>query len=210
MTYSLFSEVFIRRSDFPRQVLQASEMSDLPAYSPRSAAARSTISVLSAPPSYLAHTSDPTPSDLPLGRVNRGTRPSSRRASRPVSSSRPSFTIGRKQTPALVAAADLRAHLAILRAFYQLREQVRFRAGKSSDGTLSPDQQWEVFLHRAVWRFELWLKHVVHEPPSSSIRQEGPSTRWSDPRKIPPVDVLMVWHSYLLVCQAVFATRLRV
>lgn len=177
-------------------------MSDLPAYSPRALAARSTISVLSAPPSYLAHTNDPTASDSPWVRTGRSGPSATRPASRPSSSSRPSFTIGRKQTPALVAATDLKAHLVILRAFYQLREQVQFRAGKSSDisdGILSPEQEWQVFLSRAVWRFELWLKRVVHEPPSNSTRQQGPPTRWSDPRKIPPVDVLMVWHSYLLV-----------
>lgn len=169
-------------------------MTDLPSYSPRNGSPRSTFSVLSAPPSY-AQASNAGGSSRPIA-----SRPGS--SSHTPSVSRPSFSIGRKQTPALITTTDLKAHLVLLRAFYELREQIRLRASKSSataENRLSFEQEWRVFLFRAVWRFELWLKHVVNRTPADYSQQYGPSPRWSDPRKIPPIDVLMVWHSYLLV-----------
>lgn len=91
-----------------------------------------------------------------------------------------SFPIGRRSTTPLVTVEDLQAHLRVLGAFHALRLQVR-EAGASD-----PDGAWAVFLARAVHRFHKW---VVSVRP-----QHGGGFA-----PMPPIDVLMVWHSYLLV-----------
>lgn len=162
----------------------------------------SSTSLSSAPPSYQANSNDLTLDFSPSHRFA-SISPSGNASSRPSSShsSRISFTIGRKQTLALVNPSDLKAHLVILRAFHRLREDVYFATRSTvpspNDATLR--QAWEVFLARAVWRFELWLKHVIARPIRDSI-YAGPVNAWMNPHEIPPIDVVMVWHSYLLVC----------
>lgn len=177
-----------------------SPMSSLPIYS-RVAHNLSDISLNSAPPLYQANSDDITLEFSPSRRFSPAS-PSENASSRPSSSrsSRLSFTIGRKQTISLVNPSDLKAHLIILRAFHRLRQNVYSVTRKAipscSDAALQ--QAWEVFLARAVWRFELWLKHVVARPIRDSM-YVGPVNTWLNPHEIPPIDVVMVWHSYLLV-----------
>ena len=49
---------------------------------------------------------------------------------------------------------------------------------------------WHVFLHQAVWRFEIWLKHVV--------KPGGVTARTLRNEEILPLDVLLIWHAYFL------------
>ncbi|KAH7101531.1 hypothetical protein BKA62DRAFT_179183 [Auriculariales sp. MPI-PUGE-AT-0066] len=74
----------------------------------------------------------------------------------------------------------------LLGAFSRLKSRVGLANdthNESSPIRLEEQDAWTVFLCRAVHRFQLWISNV-HELP-----QEG---------YIPPLDVLMVWHSYLL------------
>ena len=49
---------------------------------------------------------------------------------------------------------------------------------------------WCVFLHQAVWQFEIWLKRIV-KPGSIT-------TRTLHDKEILPLDLLLIWHAYLL------------
>ncbi|KAF8317035.1 uncharacterized protein EI90DRAFT_2943755 [Cantharellus anzutake] len=88
------------------------------------------------------------------------------------------FPIGKQYTSPLVNVADLQDHLRLLGAFDLLQNLVR--SANPSDS----DDAWIVYLARAVYRFEKWIL-------------ANPSDR-SGPETLPPLDVLMVWHSYCL------------
>jgi len=86
----------------------------------------------------------------------------------------------------LVNITELQAHLKLLGVFYQLRQCV-----ESSPGLAQTDKDaaWAVFVARAVDRFEQWamvpqLANSITDPPA--------------------LDVLMVWHTYLLVRSPIF------
>ncbi|KAG8904961.1 hypothetical protein FRB99_000963 [Tulasnella sp. 403] len=183
---------------------------ELPAYSPRSsipngsaalgqlqrliAPAATSVITLSPPPDY-------TPSPNGFTVRTSGGAASSSSSSEP----RPVFSIGKKQTPALITPGNIKSHLVILRTFYNLREEVLSRARKfdsvptqSRDrvvgGNPSPEEAWHLYLVRAVWRFELWLSKVLGSPRRSGQSQET----WWNPKDLPPLDVILVWHAYLL------------
>ncbi|KAH7101530.1 hypothetical protein BKA62DRAFT_703261 [Auriculariales sp. MPI-PUGE-AT-0066] len=97
------------------------------------------------------------------------------------------FPVGSKKTRPVVSVDEVNAHLVLLGAFSRLKSRVGLANdthNESSPIRLEEQDAWTVFLCRAVHRFQLWISNV-HELP-----QEG---------YIPPLDVLMVWHSYLLV-----------
>jgi hypothetical protein len=119
-----------------------------------------------------------------------------------------SFPIGRKQVNApLVDSEDLKGHLRLLGAFRDLRETIE----KGEDGRLpeaardlQTAQRWTWFLHLAVERYD-WFASI--EPDGSD--HVGRFHRWiltlkpvSDerfiPKFLPPLDVWMVLHTYLL------------
>lgn len=108
------------------------------------------------------------------------------------------YRIGTQHTPPLVEASDLHAHLVLLGAFHRLREEVRTQKGNANSDT--PDQLWAVFLERAVHRFELWVTKMIDvlAEEEASAGQPPPSDGFLDPDRIPPLDVIMVWHTYLL------------
>ena len=89
------------------------------------------------------------------------------------------FPVGRNKTTPVVSIDQVQAHLTILGAFHALRRLVR------EAGADDPDAAWAIFLARAVHRFQTW---------APCVRFTG-----NDLVPMPPLDVLMVWHSYLLV-----------
>lgn len=184
------------------------KMQDLPAYSPRGSTSSSRRQDPNLPPSYsvLSLHNFVSPSRRP---GSSSSRPSSSRSTssyRP-GLARPTFTIGTKRTPALVTPADLRAHLVLLRAFHALKSDVVYRCRKVDNGpSLGPEKAWRWFLSRAVWRFELWLKNVVTS--EASANKSSPDRKWVEPKEIPPIDVCMVWHTYLLVSHRVARSKL--
>ena len=111
----------------------------------------------------------------------------------------------------LVSAESVKAHLGLLAAFKSLRQRVESCPDESLPDMaqfLDGPQRWAWFVglavercvptdcHREVWeklkcnaplRFQRWLKFVKRTVLATWVMQE-----------IPPLDVLMVWHSYML------------
>ncbi|KAH8103957.1 hypothetical protein BXZ70DRAFT_888620 [Cristinia sonorae] len=106
-----------------------------------------------------------------------------------------SYRIGGKViTEPLVNIPQVKAHLALLRAFKELRKTVQDTSAQVLGlppvvSDLSPDKRWTWFVGLAVERFQRWLEIVVSF--NSNI------DAWIE-RCMPPIDVLMVWHAYLL------------
>ncbi|KAH7093904.1 hypothetical protein BKA62DRAFT_775752 [Auriculariales sp. MPI-PUGE-AT-0066] len=97
----------------------------------------------------------------------------------------PKFRVGDKSTAPVVTLDEVEAHLRILGAFNHLKTRValaqeNFGQSRETVAQLNATEAWIVFLCRAVHRFDKWLR---------SSPAEGST---------PPLDVLMVWHSYML------------
>lgn len=94
--------------------------------------------------------------------------------------------IGEKNVHPLVNVTELQAHLRILGAFDILKCKVQDQPRPEG---MSKDDVWALFVNRAVHRFYAYLQAPW---PSGTIQGSSEAT-------MPPLDVLMVWHSYLLV-----------
>lgn len=104
-----------------------------------------------------------------------------------------SFTIGGTRTDSLlVDIPHVQGHLALLHAFAQLRTEIEV-SEVSLTGTKIPDmpadkeKRWAWFVALAVERFDRWCQNLKPEDAAKPISEI-----------LPPVDVLMVWHSYML------------
>ncbi|KUJ24676.1 uncharacterized protein LY89DRAFT_605468 [Mollisia scopiformis] len=119
------------------------------------------------------------------------------------------------------------AHLKLLSAFHGLKEDVGYTDGlfnlwdarcemvENRDETLAKmrEKRWALYIARAVERFEeWWLKVLVNMEPSKrlegkemvatnadfvSFTSRGRPQQWTA-AMLPPIDVLMVWHSFML------------
>ncbi|PPR07442.1 hypothetical protein CVT24_007708 [Panaeolus cyanescens] len=100
------------------------------------------------------------------------------------------FSIGGSvlQDP-LVGIQEIKGHLALLRAFTRLKEDAIKHAFFNEFGTYWDDDEgrWRYFVGFAVERFDTWCE---------SLEEKDVSLSWDE--FLPPVDVLMVWHAYLL------------
>ncbi|KAG9016323.1 hypothetical protein FRB90_003287 [Tulasnella sp. 427] len=105
------------------------------------------------------------------------------------------FKINNNYAKAQVMPSDLQAHLVLLGAFHRLREGIRTFKG-NADVPMQPDERWAVFLQRAVYRFEQWAVRMIGGEGQEEVLGEGPKVL--TPNEIPPLDVLMVWHTYML------------
>ena len=97
-----------------------------------------------------------------------------------------SFPIADKNVLPFVNITELQAHLRILGAFDILKWKVQDQPRPEG---MSKDDAWALFVHRAVYRFYAYLQAEWH----------GGAIQGSSEATMPPLDVLMVWHSYLLV-----------
>jgi hypothetical protein len=84
-----------------------------------------------------------------------------------------------------VTVEDLQAHLRVLGAFSKLKEHV-YQSVNGSDK--EKDEGWVVYVSRAVHRFGAFI----------GTEWTSPFPGWKE-ETVPPLDVLMVLHSYLLV-----------
>ncbi|KAG8937563.1 hypothetical protein FRC03_008047 [Tulasnella sp. 419] len=85
-----------------------------------------------------------------------------------------------------------------------MREDIR----ASVDATMvNPDDVWDVFLAKAVRRFELWVKEAVGFTPRDAT-EERPAP--FQEVEIPPLDVIMIWHTYLLNPRIYYEDGLRI
>jgi hypothetical protein len=96
--------------------------------------------------------------------------------------------IGKHEVPPLVNVTDLQAHLRLLGAFDRLKYTVQHPAEGIPSG-MQHEHLWVLFLNRAVYRFEAFMGAIW---PMNVVIASTEVT-------MPPLDVLMVWHTYLLV-----------
>jgi len=96
-----------------------------------------------------------------------------------------SFRVGTTDTPPVVSVEEVQVHLKILSAFGRLKTRVELAQESISESRIEPDAAWIVFLCRAVHQFEKWIQS---RPTSGPI-----------PWTLVPLDVLMVWHTFMLV-----------
>ncbi|KAG8768646.1 hypothetical protein FRC12_005451 [Ceratobasidium sp. 428] len=102
------------------------------------------------------------------------------------------YHIGKLSTLPLVTIAEVKAHLLLLGAFEQLRhkcEEADLVDLQKKMPSLQTEAKWPLFLERARERFDLWVAKVVDGRP-------GRTELWHE--EIPPLDVLVIWHAYLL------------
>ncbi|KAG1876823.1 hypothetical protein C8R48DRAFT_591090 [Suillus tomentosus] len=104
------------------------------------------------------------------------------------------FNIGQRSTGHLIRPDQLRAHLQLLAAFSHLEQRVAASesliAGLESDS----EKRWVWFVNLAVERFERWCLTIKQ---SDTVEQH-----------LPPIDVTMVWHAYLLNPRQAHTTRI--
>ncbi|GAA6028907.1 hypothetical protein JCM8097_001499 [Rhodosporidiobolus ruineniae] len=82
-----------------------------------------------------------------------------------------------------VTVNELRRHLKLLAAFHRLRAQVE-ALEEGWTAHLEPKQRWAVFVAVAVSRLEAYLDMLRRELPPKPV--------------VPPLDVVLVLHSYML------------
>jgi len=108
----------------------------------------------------------------------------------------PAFPVGSHSlTKPLVGIEYVKAHLTLLGAFNALGKRVETCAledlpelARGLDSTPQTPRRWAWFACLAVERFRRWTKHVIaNQDIESWVKAE-----------MPPLDVLMVWHAYML------------
>jgi hypothetical protein len=96
------------------------------------------------------------------------------------------FPIGARQVSPLVNVTELQCHLRLLGAIDKLKGVVQ--AQEDGIAATNKDLAWVVFVNRAVYRFYAWSSgYWNYDQPGLSEDV------------MPPLDVIMVWHAYLLV-----------
>ncbi|KAJ6565016.1 hypothetical protein DFH09DRAFT_919796 [Mycena vulgaris] len=100
-----------------------------------------------------------------------------------------SFTVGGRYTAApFVNTHQLKDHLVLLHAFAELKNEVEgLGDGQIRHMPADKARRWTWFVGLAVERFETWCKAL-----KPSQLEKGLQTI------LPPIDVFMVWHAYLL------------
>ncbi|KAF8165958.1 hypothetical protein B0H34DRAFT_648995 [Crassisporium funariophilum] len=106
----------------------------------------------------------------------------------PVYTAPTRFAIGSSRTDEpLVKIPQVKDHLALLHAFAELRKQVEGLQIKIPNMPQDKERRWNWFVALSVERFDKWCHGL----------------KLSDARKdleeiFPPIDVMMVWHTYML------------
>lgn len=130
---------------------------------------------------------------------------------------RPTYVVGAQRAPRpLVSPEHVKGHLRLLKTFYNLRttvEECKDRRIPEYAMQMDKDARWRWFVHLAVERyvppphsrphapsgvptrlglcqisrFEQWVKSLQFVPLEKFVMGH-----------IPPLDVWMVWHAYLL------------
>ncbi|KAG8971606.1 hypothetical protein FRC05_010952 [Tulasnella sp. 425] len=109
------------------------------------------------------------------------------------------FKINGQYVKTQVKPSDLQSHLTLLGAFHRLREEVRTINHVKADIPMKPDDRYAVFLQRAVYRFEQWAVRMMgpgEEGEDGTPTSDQPGRLGET--EVPPLDVIMVWHTYML------------
>ncbi|KIK96103.1 hypothetical protein PAXRUDRAFT_826337 [Paxillus rubicundulus Ve08.2h10] len=103
----------------------------------------------------------------------------------------PTYVIGSQETPGpLVSPEQVKGYLRLLRAFHNLRITVEDCKDHRIPGyamKMDKDGRWRWFVHLAIDRFEGWVRSLQFVPLEKFVTKH-----------LPPLDVWMVWHAYLL------------
>lgn len=108
------------------------------------------------------------------------------------------FKINAQYVKPQVMPSDIQAHLVLLGAFHRLREEVKTVKGTATDIPMQPDERYAVFLQRAVYRFEQWAVRMIGGEGSEEEGVIPEAARPLAPSEVPPLDVTMAWHTYML------------
>ncbi|KAH6879614.1 hypothetical protein BKA70DRAFT_1345463 [Coprinopsis sp. MPI-PUGE-AT-0042] len=101
-----------------------------------------------------------------------------------------SFSIGGKQTEGLlVTIPQIKGHLTLLHSFMGLKHSLEFQQATEEIPDMPGDRakRWVWFVHVAVERFNQWVQVLYPQDEHQPFEDI-----------LPPLDVLMVWHSYML------------
>ncbi|GAB1525037.1 hypothetical protein RhiTH_008194 [Rhizoctonia solani] len=105
------------------------------------------------------------------------------------------FKVGKSYTPPLISVSSVQNHLSVLECFATLKRNVENAQPilTSEPLELDPEIKWAIYLVRANHRFGRWIDNVVNRIE----RQRGEVVELTN-EEIPPIDVLLLWHAYLL------------
>ncbi|KAJ9091282.1 hypothetical protein QFC21_007271 [Naganishia friedmannii] len=105
------------------------------------------------------------------------------------------FKVGQYDAPPFITVPDMLAHLRLLGALSRLQERVKATRESEGEGgdVLDGETRWSVFCTRAEHSFEAWL-HELSDVPLGAVSPQY----WEQPDTLPGLEVLMVWHTYLL------------
>lgn len=127
------------------------------------------------------------------------------------------FEIGSKRIDPLISIEQMRCHLRLLLAFKMIKSACENHEGKRK----ANDKCWTRYLTRATHRFHVYINSILPNAPikgasqlakesaetilnlnqvsASPARQRAKFVPVDIPEKfLPPLDVAMVWHSYML------------
>ena len=84
---------------------------------------------------------------------------------------RASFTVaGKDLTTPLVSVVDVKAHLKVLSAFYQLKQDlIAHKQPELEEAGITDEDRWTIFLVKAHHRFEIWLTSRTCKPETCKL-----------------------------------------
>ncbi|RXW20046.1 hypothetical protein EST38_g5818 [Candolleomyces aberdarensis] len=98
------------------------------------------------------------------------------------------FKVGQVFTDGLfVDIEQIKGHLALLNAFSNLKTQVEGLNLNIKNMPEDREKRWAWFVELAVERFDVWARSLKSKDALQPLEDT-----------LPPLDVLMVWHSYML------------
>ncbi|CAE6480069.1 unnamed protein product [Rhizoctonia solani] len=134
---------------------------------------------------------DHSASGVPIPPPPRRNRPPTASSSNPQSLP-PTFIINQRTIGPfdLITLDEIKAHLVLLGAFARL--EARVKSQKDVDFRGSTDELWAIYVARAVDRFAAWVSKGLPNDLDTS------HPRMLNEDEVPPLDVLMAWHAYML------------
>lgn len=100
------------------------------------------------------------------------------------------FKVGNLNVQPFVTVPEMKQHLRLLAAFDALQHQVRTTQESAGD-VLDADTRWAVFCTRAEKNFEAWVEEL-------SSTRDAEAGLLSERDALPGLDVVMIWHAYML------------
>ncbi|KDR74375.1 hypothetical protein GALMADRAFT_280353 [Galerina marginata CBS 339.88] len=139
-------------------------------------------------PSQMSESEAAPPPAYNLSSTDRPVPPGSEPDVPPTYTPPTQFTIGSATTnEPLVKIVEIKGHLTLLHAFAELKNQIESKEVALSNVPKDKERKWAWFVALAVERFDIWCRNLTASDASKNTNVV-----------IPPVDVLMVWHSYML------------